>query len=75
MPSMDDDQKRFQEGMQAETWQYFDAVAQELRRDLKEIAERVRSNTELIDALRSEFKEEFADLRAMFKWSDPEPRP
>lgn len=58
--------------MHADTRRYFDVVAEDLRHKLGLVAEGVATNTERIDRLEATMKEEFADVRAMIKFSHHE---
>lgn len=48
-----------------ETRRHFEMVGEDVRRDVRAVAEGVAANTDRIDAARSEMKREFADMRSL----------
>jgi predicted nucleic acid-binding Zn-ribbon protein len=76
---MDDELKRLIEAMRqentaahTETRRHFDVVAEDLRNDVKAVAEGVLANTQQIDSLRSEMDEQFSEVKSMIKFSHAE---
>ena len=76
---MDDDVKRLLDAMRqesaaahVETRRHFDVVGEDLRREIGIVAEGVGANTERIERLSLDMKEEFADVRSMIKFSHAE---
>jgi len=79
MKSMDDELKRLLEAMRqentaahTETRRHFDVVAEDLRSEVRAVAEGVIANTERIDSLRSDMNQQFSEVGAMIKFSHAE---
>ena len=73
---MDEELKRLLDVMQAkstaaheDTRRHFDVVAEHLRRDMKTVVEGVITCNQRIDRLETSIKGEFAEVRAMIKFS------
>lgn len=69
---MDEELKKLIESSAAETRRHFDVVAEGLQSKIEAVAEGVLSCNERIDRLEERMKEEFANTRAMIRFSHHE---
>ena len=69
---MDPELKGLIESTATETWRHFDVVAEGLQQKIQLLAEGITANTQRIERLSGEMKEEFAEVRSTIRLSHTE---